>query len=713
MNTTAFFQPTRRSALFCAWAGLFGLAGGLLAVEPTKTKEPAYENYIDISAGYNLQRGDRPGFQKNYQIQKDGYGGIEDLYIAKDINDETSFRLRGHALAGNNDYLLDLSITRAEFGYVKLGYRGFRTYYDGSGGYFPLTGHIFTIYDEDLHLDRGNLWFEAGYIPADKLNFVLRYDLQTRKGQKDSLTWMDTGIPLGASRTRNIIPSFWRIDEKRHILTGTLSRTAEKHNWALGLRYDKGDYENGRYGRRRPGEPTTDRFVTAKEGQDYDLFQIRGSFETQLTEQIRLSTAVARTKIDTTLSGSRIFGTSYDADYTNNYPTRQQRDEGYFGLRPGSELGESNMRQTIATINLLYKPKETLTVAPAFRFEKITWGNLVEFEETNFGAAPAFAPINDEVEALSDKSWKLYAGSLEVRYTGLKNLSLNFKADVSNGSGDLSEERILEPGTPAQVISVNRDTELDRKTQKYAATANWHPRANTSVAVQYFYRVRQNDYQAVRDTQPNTLTSSDRYPAYISDQDIETNDWNIRYNWRLASNLRSVTRYDYQKTTIRTQDVGLAFAESANLTSHILAEAITWSPRPSWYLQGNVNFVWDTLHTPAVNLTGLAGGLVKNSDANYLNYGLSTGYALDEQTDVFVDYNVYETKDSYVNNSSLTVPYGSDNKTQYAALTWTRRLDRRTSLTFKYAYAKNEDIPSGGHADYEAHLFYGKVQYRF
>jgi hypothetical protein len=708
MNTIAILHTLRRPMLVLAGASLLGLPGALCA-QSGKAKEPVYDNYIDFAAGYNLQEGDRPGFQQRFQLRKDGALGIEDLFFTKDLKNDAVLTLRGRAMAGNHDYLLDLNVTKEEVGYLKFGYQLFRTYYDGSGGVWPTNGVRFQLYDEDLHVDRGNLWLEAGLTKPGALNFMLRYDLLTRKGRKDSTSWMDTGFAVSTAATRYIVPTYLTLDEKRHVLNGEVSKSSDKTDWALGVRYDKGDYNNGRYSRRTPGQ-TTDRFVTAKEGQDYDLVQFRGSYLTQLTEKVKLTTAVARTKIDTVLSGSRIFGTTYDAAYSASFPTRQQRDEGFFGLLPGNELGESQMTQTVATLSALYLASETLRVTPSFRFEKTEWHNLIEFEETNFGAGPTFAPINDEVEAASEKAWKTYAASLDARYTGLKNLALNFKADWSNSEGELEEERILEPGTPLQVISIDRDTELERSVQKYAATANWYARPGTSVAVQYYYKARQNDYHAVRD---NTVSTADRYPAYVTNQDFETNDFNIRLTWRASPNFRTVTRYDYQKTTISSQEVGLAFAESMNSTQHILSESITWNPLPRWYVQGTANYVLETLKTPVTGLTGAAANLVKNSDANYLNVSVSSGYALDEQSDLLADYMLYRAMGNYVNNSAVTVPYGTDSKLQVVSLGWSRKLDRRTTLNLKYSYAKNEDVPSRGTADYEAHLIYGKLQYRF
>lgn len=709
MQTTVPPPRVRRLAAALCGAGLLGLLPAFAA----GPREPALENSLELGAGTAWQSGDRPGFQKAFQRNKHGFIGIESLRYASQLDDSTSLRLLARALAGNHDFLLDLTVTRDEVGYVKAGYRAFRTFYDGSGGVWPLTGLGFKLYDEDLAVDRGHLWVALGLARPDSPSLTFRYDLLTRRGEKDSTSWMDTGLPLGAANTRNLVPTFLRFDERRHVLQGALARRGAQASWELGLRLDQGEYDNGRYSRRRPFEPGVDRSVTANEGQDYDLQQFRGLYVVDLTDRLKVTTAAARTKIDTELSGSRIFGAAYEAGYTSNYPTRQQRDEGFLPLPGRPRLGESRMTQTVATINVLYRPLEHLAIVPGARFERTAWTSLVEFEETNFGGPPTFAPINDEVEAESDKHWKTWTYGLEARYTGVANLVFNVRADLSRSEGELDETRLLEPCTPLQAISVDRATELGRDTQKVAFSSHWYPRPGLAVSVQYGFRARQNDFNAVRDTTPNTVTSSDRYPAYVKNQDVETDEGSLRVSWRATPAFRTVTRFDYQKGRIRSQDVGLPFATSMDSEQTILSESVAWNPLARLSVQGNVSLVRDTLTTPAVAATGGAANLVAASDADFVNYGLSAAYALDERSDLFLDYVVFEARDAFRNNAPTSMPYGTLLETSAASAAWTCRLDRRTAVSLKYTYAQGEDPALVGQGDYEANLVQATLSYRF
>jgi len=365
MKTSAMIPSLSRSMLVLAGASLLGLPSLGLAA---KTAEPVYENHIDFSTGYIPQTGDRPGFQKAYQLNQKGSVGIEDLYYTTGLKNDAVLTLKGHALAGNEDYLFDLAIVKEDAGYVKLGYKSYRVWFDGTGGYHPGNGFSLRLYDEDLHLDRSNLWFEAGYVPVDKLNFIFRYDLYMREGKKDSTSWGDTALAINSANTRGLLPSFYKIDEKRHQLTGTLSKQSEGTAWELGMRYDKGDYTNSRNERRRAKE-STDRTITHKEGRDYDLFMVRGSYINQIQEKLLVTTAVMRNKIDSTISGTRIYGPDYDPVYDATWANRQQRDEGFINLS-----GDTEMKQTVGTISAMYQPDENWTIVPAFRnFHRRLW----------------------------------------------------------------------------------------------------------------------------------------------------------------------------------------------------------------------------------------------------------------------------------------------------------------------------------------------------
>ena len=652
----------------------------------------ATEGTLAIGGGGALLDGDRPQFQKLTQHKKDGFGGIEEFRLVREGKD-TLFRFDARLMVGDDDYRLAARFDRTDRFYVTGGFESYRVFYDGSGGYFRPTSTSFVLFNEDLSLQRSKVWLEAGVWTANKTLLKLRYERNARDGTKGSTSWGDTNL-VGTFGTRSVVPSFHDIDEVTQVFTLDIGNdNSEDVKWNIGARYAETELDNKRHMRRRPFE-TADRIVTQKDQTKTDMFAAHGFYERKVSEQLTVSGGALITDLDGNLAGSRIYGQTYDPVFDPAYLRRQQRDEGFYNL-----TGHADLKQTVLNLNAVYVPSKNWSVRPSIRFENLHQETMSEFIETNIGAGPAFAAIVEEVEGEQKKKWNEFSEELEVRYTGKPDWTFNAVGEWVQGEGSVEEERILHTG----VFTIDRDNENTRTSQKYSTKANWYAKPGLNFAAQYYFKVSVNDYDAVRDNTP--AASADRYPAYITDQDFETHDFNFRVSWRPASLLSFVTRYDFQRSRVMTTDAGLAEVESSKFTSHILSESITWSPTGRLYLNANVNITWDQFATPAY-------AFIKHGDNNYVNGAIGGGYALAKLDDLYVDYSFFRAK-NFIDNSAVTLPFGADQKTQGAYLTWVRRQTEHLIYTFKYGYVTNRDVTSGGRNDFDAHVFYAKVQYHF
>jgi len=82
-------------------------------------------------------------------------------------------------------------------GYLKAGYREYRTYYDLSGGYYPPNQAWIQPWDPENSIDRGEVWVEAGLRLEELPQLTFRYAHQFRDGYKDSTSWGDYRINIG------------------------------------------------------------------------------------------------------------------------------------------------------------------------------------------------------------------------------------------------------------------------------------------------------------------------------------------------------------------------------------------------------------------------------------------------------------------------------------------------------------------------------------
>jgi hypothetical protein len=665
----------------------------LLLPVATTAADVTTSGTLTVGAGGTRLDGDRPSFQQATQMKRGAFGGIEEFELVRE-DEETLFTFNLRLIGGIDDYSLVARLEKPEAYFIETGFEQFRVWYDGSGGYFRPRALVFRLYDEDLSLTRSKLWLAVGRYTANQTLLSFRYDLRLRNGTKNSTSWGDTNLAGAPFGTRSIVPAFLDLDERTQVVAADVANTvSDDVKWKVGARYAKTELNNQRNLRRRPGE-SADRIVTSKDQSTTDIFSAHGYYLRRINESLTLSGGALITDLDSKLGGSRIYGQTYDPQYDPAYVRRQQRDEGFFGLH-----GHSDLKQTVLNLNAVYLPFKHWSVRPSVRFENLHQKTLSEFVETNVGGGASLPAILEEVEGFHKKQWNEFAESLEIRYTGKPNWTFNFQGDWVQGEGNLEEERILHTG----VRTIDRDTDITRRSQKYSTKGNWYARPGLTVALQYYYKVNVNDYDTARD---NTLPgTADRYPAFITDQDFETHDFNVRVSWRATSRINLVTRYDRQRSTIVSQEMGLAKTRNSELNSHILSQNLTWTPTGRLYLTGSINFTWDQLKTPAYLF-------VQHADNNYVNGSVAAGYALAKKDDIYVDYSFYRAN-NFVDNSATSLPLGADERQQAAFITWVRRQSEHLIYTLKYGYMTKADHTYAGLNDFDAQLLYGKVQYRF
>ncbi len=680
------------------------------AAAAEKSAEPEeLLNWIEISAGGVFVEGDNAQYKRRHQGSDSAFGGVESFHWEEAVGKKGLFKVDGRGIADNHDYSIKLDLSRPDRGYLRAGYRESRTWYDGSGGFLPQTGLWLSLYNEDLHVDRGEAFFEGGLTLPDLPSISFRYSHQFRDGLKDSTSWGDTSLTgsNNALDRRGVVPSFRSIDETRDIFEGKIKYRVQKTDLGLGLRYELSDVNNSLNVNRRPGEPAADRFVTSRDEVKLDLFDVHGFTETRFSEKLLLSTGYAFTTLDTDLSGSRIYGASYELGYDPaTLGRRQFGDQGFTDLTGGSQ-----MKEYVFNVNLMAMPWDSVSIVPSLRVERQDLEGTSQFMDTMDTLGATLPPVASQ--ANTDRGTISVSERLDVRYTGFTNWVLYARTDWAQEQGNLHESLL---GRVAGSLgpfpeSLSRDTDFSRITQKYAVGANWYPARRVTMAWQYYHKMRNNDYDHSNVVRPAAVLPKD-YPGFINENDFDTDDVNFRITLRPLNNLTFVSRYDFQLSTIDVQDASLPQIQSARTTTHIFGESVTWNPLARLYLQGTISYILDKTETPADGLTGAQANLVDPSRNDYWNASVTAGYALDDKTDLQTSYFYYRSDDSY-DNSAVSVPYGASAQEHGVTVGLIRRISPRVRWTLKYGFFNNRDYASGGNNNYDAHLIYSSVQYRF
>jgi len=422
------------------------------------------------------------------------------------------------------------------------------------------------------------------------------------------------------------------------------------------------------------------------------------------------------THLDTDLTGSRIYGDQFDPVYD----PAVLRGPGYINLS-----GDSQFNQHVGNLSFMFSPVKNLVIVPSVRIQYQDMDSATLYRPFNPGIVSGtdlggvIIPNPDAtgyVSTDSSRSQTTVAPRLEARYTGITDWLFYARAEWEVDDGELREH--ARP-TDVDVISPPADTVLGRSTdfqyllQKYVVGASWRPSSKINVSAQYYYQSRSRDYDNTVDSTSNDpLSSFNRYPAYLRENDCFTHDANIRVTWRILPTLTSVTRYDFQTSTMKTRADMLSTVESAEMNTHIFSQSLTWSPLDQFYLQGSLNYVRDETTTP-VSTSGATSDLVQNARNDYWFATLGAGYALGKNTDVLMDYSYYGSDNYQPGNYQSSVPYGASTSEHVLSVGVVQRISANLRCSLRYAYFHSTDETSGGNNDFDAHVISTGLQYRF
>jgi hypothetical protein len=721
-------MTSSRTFLLLGCAGIFALAsarGGdtndskSTTAATTEEQPEEYKNWIELGIGGVITSGDRAQFEQQHWLPGDQpYGGIQDLHFEGSLGKDGLFSVDGHGIWDTNDYDIQIQLSKPKLGYIKAGFTEFRSWYDGNGGFFPHNDVFFSPPFPEMHVDRGDAWVELGLRVPDWPEITIRYSHEFRDGQKDSTTWGDTSLTgLPVNPTRKIVPSFRDIDETRDIVSFEASKTIGNTDVLLGMRYEHTEDDDSLNMERNAGAvgvvPGGQRFVTQRQKDDVDLFSGHGITETRFSDSLWFTAGYSYTTLQNDLSGTRIFGTSFDSAFGEPVPTLGQRDHAFIDL-----AGIAQVKENLFNANLFWMPLESLTILTGFRY---THENLdtvstflaeepvpytPPFTSTNPAGGFHYGPPEPGFGArLAD--YDLFAQRLEFRYTGINNWAFYAEGEWEEEYGHVNENQ-----------NIDEDVPLDKNTnslgQKYTLGANWYPMMRLTVSGQYYHQIA--SYH------DDIITAA--FPRLIN-QDWNTDDLNVRITFRpkvpaWLGALSLVTRYDFVHTSIDGQwevfsdGELLAELQTGEIKKHVISEALNWNPLARFYLQANFSYTLNQTDTPANNIV-----LVPNTSPTVVNFRndywtvtTGIGYIINDKTDFYGDFSFYCAND-YFKNPAVAVPYGMGATEYTASASITRQLTKNTRLLLRYGYYNYRYVTSGGHNNFRAHSLYSGLQVRF
>ena len=654
-----------------------------------------YTDWVELSTGGLMTSGGSTAqAQQQFQLSKGVFGGISDLHIQQEVAKKTTLTLDGHALFDQNDYKVILGLSREELGYVKFTASDFRTWYNGAGGYYPPTRLQYNLPNDALSVDRGEISVEAGLTLKDMPQAVFKYTHSYRDGDKSSTIWGPVHPNL-TTTVAGVFPSIYSLNEKVDSYALDLTHHINTTDFGLGVRYDTASLADTQKETFWSGE-TQQRDVTNQQGTSYDMFNVHAFSETWLKKNLFFSTGYSFANLDDNFSGNRVYGDDFDVAYSPN----NLNGMGYTSLNGGAHKQEH-----VVNVNLMTIPLKNLTIVPSLRVQQDNWNA----NSTGMGTLSDFNPepftSNSDGESLDLRE------RLDIRYTGITNWVHYCGAELTEGNGDVNQTGGLNQVNGYGPPPIQCHTDDTRFFQKYFVGTRWYPYRRTSIDLGGYYKNNQYNYNNPLDSTYNGAGSPDRYPAYLTQQNFQTYDGNVRLTLRPAANIMLVSRYEYQWSTINTTPdaiSGFSSSQSSTMTSQIIGQNASWSPWSRLCLQAGFNYVLSETETPTSDYTQA----VLNSQNNYWTVTFNSAVVLDDKTDLNLTYLYYQASD-YNNNSADGLPLGAGAQEHTVTAGITRRINPHLRVNVKCAYSQYNDWASGGNNNTTAEMVYTSLQYRF
>jgi hypothetical protein len=686
---------------------------------------PVFDNYVILGGQNTWVHNDYDAFQARTDTARGASGGVEDFHYEKDLSKDVSTTTDGHAIGGDADYLAHFNITKDDVGSVDAGYKRFRTYYDGVGGFFPTNNAWMPLPEQDLFVDRSKFWVEGTVNLPDKPVFTVRYTNELRDGQKDTTIWGDTdltGIPAYSNAStvtdRKIIPNYIDLGERHQDIEATMKHTIGNTTVELSVNDDIVNNLDTRFLNRYPGEvkkfpaipanPVTlipslnaNNGITGfdQEGNKSNTFSAMGKMETVFNDNISFHAGLRFQHLTSDFTGNReLFTSTPTAVGTVIAPS-----DNVLGL-----LGGSKVLAYTATTGVDLKPFNDFLLQLDLKGEnRYTKGadsytSVAAAVNTTTGVVTQTPTLNHAGETVSDPSW---TPEINARYNGIRDIALYSSADFRHVSGT---ERVVAQYT---TTPATQDEDTHENHGQYTVGANWAPCSFFSLRGEGFYKDHQNDFQDYAN-----------YPSAVPIQYVLGYQL---YGGRLTAIVTPIptvtltTRYILQNGKMETATNIVSAAvipgeyDSMNAHNQQIDETVDWTPIQQFYMEASLNVVFDCTST-AYPLAGLpADNVVQNANNNYWEGSVLAGYVIDKKTDGEAQITYYRADNYDPALAANTTPYGAGQKDYRFTVGVKHEITDHLIASAKVGYLVSRNDTSGGFTNYNAIVAYVALDHGF
>lgn len=705
------------------WKGLLHLSLGawmslsLSAVEISTTESESPEgsqSVIVLSGGEVVveEGSNEAQLRQDFGLRPGGTGGLEAFSWVGDGTSDWQVFVDARLVENPDEAKFDLKMVKpeeAEFG-IRLQY--WTEYAAGTGPWYPVSGSRYLLTPAELERELSRLTIRYERSLTDALRMHLAYGLFDRRGAALSTRYGDDfQYRIGGTPSRGFVPGALQTAETLQTLDARFVWQDWVRLTGLRLHGQRRESSRTRLVERGADDPVARRWTRQSERSVDDLFSFSTFARREWGDTLVGSVGWGFTRLDGTISGSRIFGSSPEAQYDPEFAALQFGDRGFLDLDSTRQL-----RQSLFNLNLVCAPTESIRWSAGARVEKLetqVFGSYMDTYSTVDWTAAEFQREEADMLSRAERSLLDVSGYFEVRYTGFKKLLLFSRIEGSRQEGDLDEDWVREETYPDEREAMNlleRATDFDRRSVFWEVGGNTYPLKNLHVSLKAYLKVKDNGYSLAGVDVP--VADYTLYPGHLVRQRFEIRDVNGRVSWRVTPNLKLLSRIDYQESTVENSGGGLMSIQSAERRRVVYNQSVTWSPGKRIFLTAHYSQVDDLTETLASDLEGTFAGIVSELPNDYRQVDATAFVVLTKRIDAHLGYQYLEM-DNYRDASPSTLPYGADLSLEMVSVGLILHVGDATRLRMNYRYFERQEPSANNLNDYTAHLVSGLFQVNF
>ena len=670
---------------FC-WVTKTPAADATKTGDQTKTDATAPADttvVVDPSVTYASVTGNKSAFREATGI-KDGWsGGIEEFGLSSKINKDTTLNFDGRGLFNEHDYKLQLELVKPEFWFVRAGYTEWRKYYNDMGGFYPtnnLGAGIFIPQNQDLHVDMHKIFFEAGLTMPNLPKITVGYERQEKEGMKSMLEW--GSVYTNAATYFKLYPSFKAIDESTDIVKLNVEQDVKKVHLADDFRYEHFQATDTKYDINGYYLPsilnTTNSTQTYTESYRNDLFNNVFHMDSHVNDKFYWSMGYMYNRFDggdgmqdqvlpnpTTLTNKTIGG------YANYYTTAVNL----------------NSDSHVLNGNFMYEPCKVVILNAGIQGE---YTDSSAFE-TGYNGRLSNSTISAQSD-ITETDKRSLNETFGIRYVGLPFTTIYAEGNLAQEQTDYSWQ-LVNDSISNLVEQVNSQREAVK------VGFNTSPISRVTWSTSYRHSISDDDFSY--ETQQQNFFVAQRT---VSDEFV------TKLTLRPSSRVMIALQYQLAVTDIGLNSVTqLVSGNSGRYQSSTYTLSTTVTPINRLYLTGLLSYQ-ETKTISQYN----GATFIAPYRGNVYTVLASAGYAIDDKTDVTLEYNFsYQNDFNYNVDLAGGYNYGTDDYRHSIKAGLKRKISKNVTGNLRYEYDENVENSTGGINNYRANVVTASCTIRF